>query len=92
MNWSEPLEWSITIEYCPWANFVLGCATLVQVSTVRWPIYQYFWLCEAAAHVMEDQSGFQGYKSFPLLGLSMACIEIHKTTCMVHDEKEHWHT
>ena len=31
---------------------------------VRWPKYQYFWLCEAAAHVMEDQSGFQGYKTF----------------------------
>ena len=38
--------------------------------------YQYFWLCEAAAHVIEDQSGFQGYKSFPL-GLLMAGIQFH---------------
>ena len=35
--------------------------------------YQYFLLCEAAAHVMNDQSGFQCFKSFPL-GLLMAGI------------------
>jgi len=74
MNGSEPLEWSIDIEYCHWAIFFMGCATLVFGG--RWPKYQYFWLCEAAAHVMEDQSGFQGYKTFPL-GLLMAAIQFH---------------
>ncbi len=45
-------------------------------GSVRWPIYQYFWLCEAAANVMDDQSGGQGYKSFAL-GLLMAGIQFH---------------
>ena len=38
--------------------------------------YQYFWLCEAAAHLMVDQYGFQGYKTFPL-GLLMAAIQFY---------------
>ena len=30
MDGSEPLEWSIDIDYCHWANVFMGCATLVE--------------------------------------------------------------
>ena len=71
MNGYEPLEWSIYIEYCHWANFFIGIPTLLSTTTIS-----IFWLCKAAANVMEDQSGFQGYKTFPL-GLLMAGIQFH---------------
>ena len=70
LNGSEPLEWSIDIEYIDTAS------TFSLAYPLHWvqQQYQYLWLFEAAAHVMEVQSGFQGYKTFAL-GLLMAGIE-----------------
>ncbi len=42
----------------------------------RVPKNQILLICYDPAHVMDHQSGFQGYKTFPL-GLLMAGIQFH---------------
>ena len=56
--WNGVLTFSIV----NWPTF----SWTVPLWCVRWMKYQYFWLCEAADHVIENQSGFHGKKMFSL--------------------------
>ena len=84
MDGSEPLEWSDYIEYWHYAIFFMGwtCLANCLVVRVRDGQYQYFWLYGAAAHVMDHQSCFQGYKTFQYCVL-MVVIHFDTNICCV---------
>ncbi len=72
MDGSEPLEWSIDIEYCRWANFFMGCATSVYdgqyTNIFRCVMLQpMWWRTNLVSNVT---------KTIPL-GLFMTGIEFH---------------
>ena len=48
------------------------------IGVVRVPKNEHFLMCEAPAHVIDHQSGFQGYKTFQW-GLFMFMIHFYTT-------------